>query len=300
MQLNITQLPAFLNGPYQKVAAESARQLFDEQPDGSFRIKPYQAYPGRRQARFNEDIINSHQRMGNINGGADNLRRASDVLGDVKYSLPQNYQEYMNPYTSEVVRKISDEGNRNFKESTLPALEAAFVGLGAHGGMKHRELASRAARDMQGSVLDRQAQAMERNYMQAAQNFNSDQGRKILGAQGLEGQATREFGRDLLGIEFLRNRGQEKMSQQQRGMDLSHQDFLRQMNYPMDQIGKFSQSIQGIPIQPYANQGSYSQGYDQLPPQPNQMANFARMAGNMMMASSFPGGGGQGSGNGFG
>lgn len=292
---NISQLPAFLNEPFQKVAAEAGRQMFDVDGNGNFRLKPYQPYSGRRQARFNNDIASAHDRMGNISGGDANLRKASDVLGDVKYSLPQNYQEYMNPYTDEVVRKIGDEGNRNFRESILPALEATFVGLGSHGGMKHREMASRAARDMQSSVLDRQAQAMERNYMQAANNFNSDQGRKVLGAQGLKGQATQELGRDILGIEFLRNRGQEKMSQQQRGMDLSHQDFLRQMNYPMEQISNFSQAIQGVPVQHYANQGVYSHGYDTPPVQPGMWANLGRIGGSMFAQSAFPGSGGGGS-----
>ena len=43
--------------------------------------------------------------------------------------------------------------------------------------------------------------------------------------------------------------GQQQALNQQR-MDMAYQDFLRQMNYPMEQLQQYSSLLRGVPVTP--------------------------------------------------
>ena len=51
--------------------------------------------------------------------------------------------------------------------------------------------------------------------------------------------------------------GQIGREQDQRGLDIGYQDFLRQQAFPREQIGFFSNILQGLPIQPGTTAASY-------------------------------------------
>ena len=56
-----------------------------------------------------------------------------------------------------------------------------------------------------------------------------------------------------MGFDRLRNlqaAGQIQRELQQRGLDLGYQDFLRQQAFPREQLGFFSQLLQGLPVTP--------------------------------------------------
>lgn len=55
------------------------------------------------------------------------VQQAEGQLKQGTQSVPQLYQQYMNPYTNQVVGRIAEEGNRNLTKNILPALESQFV-----------------------------------------------------------------------------------------------------------------------------------------------------------------------------
>lgn len=288
--INLTQVPDWYAEPMQKIAAEARRLTLDRNNN----LLPYQEYPYPRIAPQNRDIQAAHEQLRNFNAGDQRMRQSSDILGGMQYSFPESYQQYMNPYTQEVVNRIAEGGNRNFRESILPALEAQFVGLGQHGSSKHRELAARAARDLQSEIMNRQSQALHQGYTQAGQQHALDQQRRLMGASAQGNLAAKEQGRGLLGANILQGIGQENMQHLQRGMDITHQNFLRQQAHPLEQLSRYASTIQGLGQNYPMNQGSYTQAdVAPQPQQPSALSNLMNIGGRLLMASQgMPGGGG--------
>ncbi len=78
-------------------------------------------------------------------------------------------------------------------------------------------------------------------------------------AQGLQGigQATQE---DALGrISALQGIGSQQRALQQAGLDMGYQDFLRQQNYAMNQLGDFGSLLRGVPVRPEQTISTFQQ-----------------------------------------
>jgi hypothetical protein len=165
---------------------------------------------------------------------------------------------------------------------TQTGLQAALANLDADSQARVQNLASQlqtqglnAQQAMQAAVANQQA------ALTAAQ-FNSTQG---LEAQRL-GEQSRQFGsqQGLAGAQAagqmaqtLGNLGQYQQQsnlsrlqaqgdaagmqqrQEQQRMDMSYNDFLRQQDYPMQQLGNYSNIIRGMPIQMNSTQTTATQ-----------------------------------------
>src|SRR5271157_1243438 len=150
----------------------------------AIRDEPYVPYSQERLADMPEDILSAHQ-LARDEGQKYRpyLERAQQLAESGSRGFPGAAQEYMNPYQEQVTRRIAEEGMRNFREQMLPALESQFVRAGQHGSTRHRELASRAARDIQNEILSRQAQSMAAGYQISGEQFNKDMERRIESAR---------------------------------------------------------------------------------------------------------------------
>lgn len=110
---------------------------------------------------------------------------ASPFVNQASEQFPDAVQRYMSPYTDSVVNRIADLGARNLNEKLLPGINDTFTGGDAaqFGRERHADIAGRAVRDTQESVLGQQAQALEQGYTTAGNLFNADANR----AAGLAG-----------------------------------------------------------------------------------------------------------------
>ncbi len=130
---------------------------------------PYIPYGAPRMASMPQEIQDAQGRIRNDMGSESEIfSRAGQAANNGMKPLQESYQRYMNPYQQAVIQQLSEEGNRNFQENVLPALEARFVRLGQHGSSKHANLGLRAARDFQRELLSRQQQALSTGFQQAA------------------------------------------------------------------------------------------------------------------------------------
>ena len=103
-----------------------------------------------------------------------------------------NIQDYMNPYTDQVVNRIGELGARNLKENLLPNIQDRAIQAGTFGGSRSGEAIGRALRDTQESTLAQQSAALQQGYGQAGQLLQADRGRQLQAAQQQQGigQAT--------------------------------------------------------------------------------------------------------------
>ena len=124
-------------------------------------------------------------------------------------------------------------------------------------------------------IEDRGLQAANQARMQAEQfNVEAARSRAELGLAGLRAdQATRDqqlraagmlggFGgqEQQMAYERLKNMqaaGQIQRQLGQQGLTMGYQDFLRQQAFPREQLGLFSQMLQGLPVTPGATQSVY-------------------------------------------
>lgn len=254
----------------QRYYAEMMAQANEE------RTRPYQPYQGERIAPFPQELVQA-QDLANRNFNAEeNLfnRAENSVRSGIK-PFHENYEQYMNPYQRNVVNQLSEEGNRNFNENILPALEARFLRLGQHGSSRHADLSLRAARDFQKELLGRQQQALSSGYQQAGQMYNAQQLRELEGANQLSNLATTRQGSRFADIAALENIGKYKQQQDQAGLDTRYQEWLRQLEHGQQKLQFQSAMMHGMPSQ------GINQSYYQTPA-PQQM-NLAGQFGPLAM-----------------
>jgi|7_EtaG_2_1085326.scaffolds.fasta_scaffold09489_2 hypothetical protein len=138
------------------------------------------------------------------------------------------------------------------------------------------------------SAQDLQAQIARDKTLQAAQQYNlqaqiaADKARQQQGAQSLEAQLANQrameaaYGRGLKGagvlgdltkteqaldlqrLKGLSDVGTQRQGMMQRAYDTAYEDFIRQKEYPYEQLERFSGMLQGLPVTPSYTQSLYS------------------------------------------
>lgn len=262
------ELPPWLRTQYRNLS-DLGERLGSEQ---------FRAYPGERVAEIPRDILRA-QELGRQGLGAESaiLTDAQRGIERARSPFNEHVAQYMNPYQQHVIRQIAEEGNRNFTENVLPALEARFVRLGQHGGSRHAELSRRAARDLQHEILNRQQQALASGYQQAGQLYNAQQARELEAANQLGSLAAAQQGSRFADIAALENQGRYQQQQNQANLDILHQNWLRESEHPMHRAQFQAGIMQGIPTQ------GINQSYYQTPatPQMNVLGQLGPLAGNI-------------------
>lgn len=131
-----------------------------------------------------------------------------------------------------------------------------------------------AARRLQAQTATGQmgleAQRANQQAMMEAQQM-AEQSRQFggqLGLQGLQqaGQAGATLGQlgtatqqaDLARIQAQAASAQEQQALEQQRLDMAYADFLRQRDYPMEQLGYFSNILRGLPVQLGSTQTTYA------------------------------------------
>jgi len=115
-------------------------------------------------------------------------------------------QQFMNPYTDQVVSRIGEMGTRALKEQILPGIEGEMIRAGQFGGTRQAELMGRAIRDATEGISAQQAQALQQGFGQAQQAAQTDLARQAQlastagGLGGAQQQALLGAGRGLADI----------------------------------------------------------------------------------------------------
>ena len=106
------------------------------------------------------------------------LNAANPYLRAASQSSAAGIDQYMNPYQQNVMDVLARQGARNLGENLLPQVSDAFIKAGQFGGSRMGEFGSRALRDTQEAVLDKQAQLANQGYAQALGASSGDLARQ--------------------------------------------------------------------------------------------------------------------------
>jgi hypothetical protein len=161
-------------------------------------------------------------------------------------------QRYMSPYqqavTDTAIRKMNEQAKANMALSGLMSAQS-----GGYGGSGNAIMNAMTARTLQRDVGDRQAADRAASYLNAQQMFGADRENAYRNIQQLQGLGGLRQG---LG---------------QKRLDMAYADFLRQRDYPKEQLGFYSGILHGLPQQ----MGSTSLTYAQQPGMAQTLAGLA-------------------------
>lgn len=105
-------------------------------------------------------------------------------------TAPSVINQYMDPYTSQVVGEIGRLGQRNIVENLAPGAVAGAVGTGQYGSKRGAEVLGRTVRDALADIGGRQSLALSQGYQNAMTAAQADLSRQLLGSQQMGNLAT--------------------------------------------------------------------------------------------------------------
>lgn len=246
--------------------------------------EPYQAYGGPRVAGFTDDTqnafnltrqaANSYQgplaqalglTEGAVGPGTGGLSAAQPFIQQAGKGYNESASQYMDPYVQNVIDRAKLEANRNYQENILPGLDKKFTAAGQYGSSAMAREANRAARDVTEGLQSNANAALSQAYTTGANIFGQDQSRQLnlgqlagqLGTAerdsqlkgaaqiGALGQTSQALG--LTGAGALDTIGKMQQGQNQANLDLAHQDFENQRDFPKQTVDWLSSVIRGMP-----------------------------------------------------
>jgi hypothetical protein len=250
---------------------------------------PYQTYGGQRIADFNPAQQQAFQNVQNMQtapqigqatglagisgmgslGTANQMGRVGQQYAN-QATNPYAQQAYMSPYIQNALQPQLQEMNRNYA-ITGNQMKGQSVGQGAFGGNRQALMQAENERN-KNIAMNAAIGSGYQNAFQAAQQ--AQQFGAGLGLQGLQGQlqgygqanqaagtlgqlGQTQYGQQMGINQAQQNVGAIQQAQAQQGLDTAYQDFLKQKNYPYQQLAFMSDMTRGLPLS-QSSQAMYS------------------------------------------
>jgi hypothetical protein len=187
------------------------------------------------------------------------------------FTQPGVSQSYMSPYYQNVVDIQAREARRQ-ADIMGQTEKARAVGQGAFGGSRQAIMQAEAQRNLGQQIGDIQARGSQAAYEQAQNLYGNEQQRALqaqqateasrqygagLGLQGLQQQLQaaqqlgalggQQFGQQKDIINALQATGAQRQALNQQKLTQDYEDFLRQKQYPYQQLAYAMEMIKGVP-----------------------------------------------------
>ena len=237
----------------------------------------YQPYQGQRVADFSEAQRAAMDQIGQL-GRPEQLGQASQTYTDIGQAVGTTEagtfdqaaaEQYMSPYQQAVtdiaIRKAQEEAQR---QQGLSALGAA--GRGTAGGSRQAVMDAIRLRGLTDTVGDIQAKGSQQAFSMAQQQFERDRQARLAQAErdrraqfgvasGLAGLGQLQQQTDLQRLGAQQRVGAAEQALEQQQLDQQYADFLRQRDFPKEQLAFYSNIIRGLPAPISSSQITYGQ-----------------------------------------
>ena len=233
---------------------------------------PQQAYGGQRIAGFNPVQEQAFQNVQNMQTapqiGAGTALAGTAGLGAIgagadyraMATSPQAQAAYMSPYMQNVVDVQKNEALRDAQMRNVGANLGA-ARQGTYGGARQLLGEQERNRNLQQQMANIQATGTQNAFQaaQQAQQFGTTAGLQGYNQAAQAGATLGQLGQTQFGQQQAINAAQQQVgaiqqAQAQQGLDLGYQDFLKQRNYPYQQLAFMSDMTRGIPLSQSAQQ----------------------------------------------
>jgi hypothetical protein len=167
--------------------------------------------------------------------GSGSVGTAQDLLTQSGYTgANQIVQNYMNPYTQNVVEEMARLANKNYRQN-MGGFEAATVGSGNFGSSRAAQQGGQTLADMQAALTGQQYGALSSGYKDAMTAAQNDLTRGVQAGQSLNQTAQVQNQIGTSGLKIMNELGGVQQK--------NEQDML---NYPMEQAKQFASLTAGM------------------------------------------------------
>lgn len=264
---------------------------------------PYQAYvdsegkPINRIAGASEDMLASYRGARNMgdsylpsfNQASQAYTNALDQAGrtvsgydpTTEMWTNANRDQYMNPYTQDVIRNAQAAAQNNFAESQ-GARNAAAARAGAFNSSRSAVADALARREYDTQFQTLTSDLLNKGYNNAQAQFIADRTARInnnqyaadLGMKGaafgleagskMQGLGNDAFARASQQANMLNTYGQQQQNLQQKGLDQAYENFANQRDAPRQNLSFLSGILHGVPVTPQSNSITYQPGSNNM------------------------------------
>lgn len=218
----------------------------------------------------NQAFQNVAQNVGNYQPAlsqAQNLTLGAAQAPDIN--------QFMNPYTQDVVNQIGVLGQRNIQENLAPGATAGAVGTGQFGSQRGAQVLGQTLRDAATNISAQQAQALQQGYTQALQAAQNQQQLGLGAGSQLANIAGQTQNLGLQDVNALATLGaqQQQIGQNQQLFPLqaltTESGLLKGLTVPTSVSSQYTGPMPGAyaasPLQQIAGLGSILGGLYQTP-----------------------------------
>lgn len=234
-QLGMQQPGQFSVTPGQDFGFDAARQFGGAEVDQY--MSPYMdAVVGRQQ----DDAFEQFRRM---QAGRDAQAVQAGAFGGSRQAVQQGIAE-------EALGRQLGDIRATGQQQAFEQAQQQFERDRTAQMRREQEMADEAAR-VQGIGVSEQARVQgatadeamrQREFQLQSMGFTADMAREIAGL----GERARAG--DVQAAQLLEAQGLGEMAREQAGLDVAYQDFLRQQNFPKEQLGFYSNTLRGLPV----------------------------------------------------
>lgn len=166
--------------------------------------------------------------------GASSAGTGQDLLTQAGYTgSNQIVQNYMNPYTQNVVDEMARLSGENQRKNIMPALDAASIGSGNFGSGRMANVSGQTLADIQSNLTGQQYGALSSGYKDAMTAANNDLNRAVQAGSALNQTAETQNRIGTSGLKTMADLGNLAQTNEQAKLD-----------YPMMQAQNFSKLMQ--------------------------------------------------------
>ena len=251
-----SNVPEYLQ-PYMQDAAARAQAVSREK---------YIPYGRQRLAGFTPEQSMAFSQMGEVQAPVQ-LQQAADIYSGMgRLEGPGGIQQYMNPYqeavTERAIRSAREEAARQRGEAQLGA-----AARGSAGGSRQAIMDAMREAKLTRSIGDIQAEGR-------AQAFDQAREAQRISAAGLAGIAPEMQRAELTRLGALQKAGAAQQALRQQMLDQQYADFLRQRDFPKEQLRTYTSVLRGFDAPASSTQLTYER-----PPSMGQQLGSLGIAG---------------------
>ena len=120
-----------------------------------------------------QGMLGNNGYLNDVMGNWYNQSPSQGALGQYAQYNPGTAQQFMNPYTSNVINANNQQSNQNLMENILPGVNSTFTGNGQFGSSRNNDFALRAIRDNQQTLNNTNSNVLMNAQNQANANYQN-------------------------------------------------------------------------------------------------------------------------------
>lgn len=253
-QTTATQAPEYYTNYLSNIAQQGTNAGSNAQFVGPTNLQN-QAFGNVAQAgqSYQPYLAGAQNTIGNAVNAQSPLNAAQPYFNNANVDQSQLAQQYMSPYTQDVVNSIGTLGQRNIQQNLAPQATAAAVGSGQFGSTRGAQVLGQTLQNANTDILSQQNQALQAGYQNAMQNAQRQQ---ALEAQlGQYASSAANAGQQNL---ITGATAQGNLAAQQQQLGLNNINSMFNLGTQQQQIG---QNEQMFPLDIAAKQAGLLRGY---------------------------------------